>query len=101
MLRKTVFWMHLACGVAAGLVVLMMSVTGVLLTYERQILAWVDRAHDADPPAAAERQPLALLLDAAKLYRPDLTPTAITLRNDPRAAVTIAAGRGAAMQANP
>jgi uncharacterized iron-regulated membrane protein len=101
MLRKTVFWMHLACGVMAGLVVLMMSVTGVLLAYERQILAWVDRAHDADPPAAAERRPLAALLDAAKLYRPDLTPTAITLRNDPRAAVTITAGRGVALHANP
>ena len=29
---------------ATGLVVLMMSVTGVILTYERQMLAWADRA---------------------------------------------------------
>ena len=47
MFRKTIFWTHLVCGVAAGLVVLMMSVTGVLLTYERQMLAWADRAHYA------------------------------------------------------
>ena len=40
--RKTVFWAHLVTGVTAGLVVLMMSATGILLTYERQILAWVD-----------------------------------------------------------
>jgi len=33
MLRKTVFWIHLSVGVGAGLVILMMSVTGVLLTY--------------------------------------------------------------------
>src|ERR1044071_2825355 len=101
MLRKTVFWIHLACGVVAGLVVLMMSVTGVLLTYERQILGGIDRGHYADPAPGAQRQPLAALLEAAKLHRPDLTPTAITVRNDPRAPVTIAAGRGAAMHANP
>jgi uncharacterized iron-regulated membrane protein len=39
-LRKTVFWIHLSCGVAAGLVIGMMSVTGVLLAFERQIVAW-------------------------------------------------------------
>jgi uncharacterized iron-regulated membrane protein len=101
MLRKTVFWIHLVCGVVAGLVVLMMSVTGVLLTYERQILAYVDRAHYADPAPGEQRQSLTALLEAAKLHRPDLAPTAITVRNDPRAPVTIAAGRGAAMHANP
>ena len=37
------FWTHLICGVAIGLVVLMMSVTGVILTYERQMLAWAER----------------------------------------------------------
>ncbi|HZF27789.1 MAG TPA: PepSY domain-containing protein [Gammaproteobacteria bacterium] len=79
--RKTVFWIHLTCGVTAGLVVLMMSATGVLLTYERQILAWVERSHYADPAPGAPRRPLAALLDAAKLYRPDLT-----LRRSPCAA---------------
>ncbi|HEX5047882.1 MAG TPA: PepSY-associated TM helix domain-containing protein [Gammaproteobacteria bacterium] len=101
MLRKTVFWIHLACGVAAGLVVLMMSVTGVLLTYQRQILAWVDRAHYAEPAPGAPRQPLEALLDAAKLYRPDVAPTTVTVRDDPRAPVTIAAGRSATLHANP
>ena len=40
MFRSTIFWIHLVCGVVTGAVVLMMSVTGVLLTYERQILAY-------------------------------------------------------------
>ena len=35
--RTAFFWLHLTAGCAAGLVVLMMAVTGVLLTYERQI----------------------------------------------------------------
>ena len=39
---SVIFWCHLIAGVVAGLVVLVMSVTGVLLTYERQIVAWAD-----------------------------------------------------------
>ena len=42
-IRSFVFWPHLIAGVSAGLVVLVMSVTGVLLTYERQMIAWSDR----------------------------------------------------------
>lgn len=33
--RRAIFWVHLSCGVFAGLFILAMSVTGVLLTYER------------------------------------------------------------------
>jgi uncharacterized iron-regulated membrane protein len=40
--RSLIFWPHLVCGVAAGLVILIMSVTGVLLTYEKQMIAWAD-----------------------------------------------------------
>jgi uncharacterized iron-regulated membrane protein len=45
MFRKTVFWLHLTCGVSAGIVVLMMSVTGVVLTYERQVQVWEDSSY--------------------------------------------------------
>ena len=33
-LRKAIFWIHLAVGVTAAIVILMMAVTGVILTYE-------------------------------------------------------------------
>ena len=42
-LRPFIFWPHLIAGVTAGVVILTMSVTGVLLAYEKQILAWADR----------------------------------------------------------
>jgi len=51
--RKTIFWMHLVAGVATGLVVLMTSSTGVMLTYERPLLAAQIPAFQADPPGAA------------------------------------------------
>ncbi len=101
MFRKAVFWIHLACGVTAGLVILVMSTTGVLLTYERQILAWLDGAQYADPAPGAVRAPLADLLDAARRYDADFVPTALTLRNDPRAPVTVSAGRTGTLFLNP
>lgn len=42
--RKCVFWLHLATGVVAGAVILVMSVTGVLLTYQKQMTTWADRS---------------------------------------------------------
>ena len=48
-LRRTIFWIHLAVGVTAATVVLMMAVTGVLLTYEAQFNRWALRGYLADP----------------------------------------------------
>ena len=50
-LRTLIFWPHLIAGVVAGAVVLTMSVTGVLLTYERQLNAWSDSEFRSTPPA--------------------------------------------------
>ena len=50
-LRKIIFWCHLPVGVIAGVVILIMCVTGVLLSYEKQITSWADtRGYRAAPP---------------------------------------------------
>jgi uncharacterized iron-regulated membrane protein len=54
-IRKTFFWLHLVAGAIAGLIVLAMSVSGVLLTYERQILASADRSYEIRRPFGATR----------------------------------------------
>ena len=41
--RTVLFWIHLAIGAAAGIVIFIMSVTGVALTYEKQLIEWADR----------------------------------------------------------
>ena len=41
--RRVLFWIHLTAGWVAGLIILVMSVTGVLLAYKRQIVNWADR----------------------------------------------------------
>ena len=101
MVRSTIFWIHLVCGVVTGLVVLMMSITGVLLTYERQMLAWADRTTFPAPAPDAQRLPLERLVEAAKRHRPELVPTTIQLRNEPDAAVVLAAGRSGSVVADP
>lgn len=101
MLRSTIFWIHLVCGVTTGLVVLMMSVTGVLLTYERQILAWAERAEHTAPTQGAARLPLEELAEAAQLHRPEFTATTIVLRNEPDAPVVLGAGRSGSLLVDP
>ncbi len=87
-LRTLLFWMHLAIGVVAGAVILLMCVTGVALTYEKQMLEWADRG--AVPLAARGAAPLApeALLKAAAAGEPGAMPASLTLRADRRAPVT-------------
>ena len=91
--NRIVFWSHLAAGVAAGLVILMMSVTGVLLTYERQIVDWVEQGlrHDA----GENGQPLSAdeLVGIARQVAPDAQQISITYKNEADALVKLAAGR--------
>jgi uncharacterized iron-regulated membrane protein len=42
-MRRILFWVHLSAGLVAGLVIIVMSATGVALTYQRQMQAWADR----------------------------------------------------------
>ena len=92
--RTLVFWLHLLTGVTVGIVVLIMSVTGVLLTYEKQMLRWADtRSLDGAPPSpAAPRLDVATLVDRARAASPG-TPTAVTWRAGADSPVEVAYGR--------
>jgi uncharacterized iron-regulated membrane protein len=93
-LRTCLFWLHLFCGVVAGAVIFIMSVTGVLLTYQRQITAWADtRGYQIEP--TSQRLSADAIVNKVAAVRPDLSPTAVMIRSDPKApaALTIGAGR--------
>lgn len=51
--KRIVFWAHLVVGVAFGLVILLMSATGVVLTYERQIISYME-SRAVEKPADAQ-----------------------------------------------
>jgi uncharacterized iron-regulated membrane protein len=98
--RKTIFWTHLCIGLAAGLVVGLMALTGVLLTYELQISNWANRGYWQAPPAAdSQRLPVSQLL--AAVAQDKSTPTGITFQNDPAAPAAVAFGRGRTVYVNP
>lgn len=91
-MRKTIFWIHLASGVATGLVVLMMSVTGVILTYERQMLAAQTRVFYSDPPAGESRESIESLVASAARFDAEFQATSVRLSSDPRAPAALSAG---------
>lgn len=101
--RKALFWGHLAAGVTAGLVILMMSVTGALLAFEPQIERYAERhARTVQPPGPeAQRLDMQTLFAKAREARPDLKPSGFTLSSDPTAAAAFALGRDGVLYVNP
>lgn len=95
-LRKIIFWCHLLLGTTGGIVVLIMSVTGVLLSYERQMTYWADmRAYNAGPPyKGAERIPIETLLTKFRKAQPDAMPVQLTLHSDAAAPVALSLSDG-------
>lgn len=100
--RSVLFWLHLVSGVLAGVVVLIMSVTGVALTYEKQMLEWADRrAWSAPPSAGSERLSPETLLARVREATPEAVPTTLTLRADPAAPATLALDGAGALLVEP
>jgi len=92
-LRKQLFWIHLAVGCGVAVVVFIMSITGVLLAYERQITGWSDRSfRSARPGAGARRMPMGAMLAEVSSRNAGL-PSAITLRSDATAPAEVSFGR--------
>ncbi|NOT44458.1 MAG: PepSY domain-containing protein, partial [Acidobacteria bacterium] len=93
-IRSLIFWPHLIAGVCAGLVILLMSVTGVALTYERQLIAWSDSDYRSTPPQeGASPMPVETLLARVQAAHPGQAPTAVTRSSDPTAPVQVGVGR--------
>jgi uncharacterized iron-regulated membrane protein len=87
------FWSHLVCGVVAGTVILIMCVTGVALTYQKEMQWWADTRHYRAPPAAgASRASVRQILDAVRAFDPTASPTTIAWRADASAPAAVAAG---------
>jgi uncharacterized iron-regulated membrane protein len=94
--RRFVFWLHLISGCVAGAIILLMSVTGVLLTYERQILAWLDRGdyRTAGPPSVEQRLSVEDLLAKAKDQLGALpSNSALVIRSNLREPAELSKGR--------
>src|SRR5688572_20925209 len=102
--RTVLFWIHLAVGALGGIVIFIMSVTGVALTYEKQVIEWADRraaAHTIGtaPARGTTRQaPEALL---ARVKDAGTEPLGITVRADVTAPATITLEGNRTLLVNP
>ena len=99
--RKIVFWIHLPVGVTAGLVILMMSVTGVLLTYQKQMTEWADRQYWVPPAVEGQRALPSDIVARAKTYDPEARVARIIAYSGPEAPVAADLGGGRILYMDP
>ena len=91
--RRILFWTHLCCGVTAGLFILVLSVTGVLLTYEKQLVAAATQSNlrvvvGTAVPLTADR-----MADIARAQLPPDARASLVFDADPRVPVKLTRGR--------
>lgn len=91
-MRKVLFWMHLTAGLTVGVVVLMMSVTGVALMYEKQMMRWADVRSLPTQPQGTAPMPVEDLIARVRDQRRGL-PSSVTWRNGAAEPVLMSYGR--------
>src|SRR5690606_18472817 len=99
--RKTLFWMHLTSGIVAGVLILVMSATGVAMTYERQMLAAAAERNHVSIPADQSRLGADALAAAAQASYTGDAQLSLVIDADPTAPVSVTAGRQTAALLNP
>ncbi len=92
MLRKSLFWLHLIVGVCAGVIIFIMSATGVLLTYEKQINDWDQARHKVVDSQGQKRQSIDNILKFIKEKHPEEHHIYIRKFHDEARAIPVWAG---------
>ena len=98
MVRKFIFWLHLVCGVVAGISIGIMCLTGTILAFEKELAAWDEReARQIEaPPAGATRITIDEAQRKLREAHPDAKPATMVVLNDPQAAWSFPGARGVA-----
>lgn len=101
--RNVLFWLHLAAGVIAGIVILIMCVTGAALSFEKNIAEYFERdqRYIAAPAENTPKLTVMEVLNKVREQKPDAKPSGVTLMNEPNAAWQVAAGRDGTFYVNP
>lgn len=99
-MRPLIFWPHLTVAVLAGLFIFLLSATGLLLAYERQIVEWAEQRYavedvDSRPPLTADE-----LIAIGKRGAPGADNLELRFVNRPGSPVTIRVG-GEVVLVNP
>lgn len=103
-LRTVLRTAHLATAIVAGAVILVMAVTGVLLSLEDIAVGFVERRHLAERPVGAQRMAASALVESSRRAGSAGAPfDAVSIRfdADPRAPVRVVSRRGERVDLNP
>lgn len=102
-LRRTFFWCHFVAGVGAGVVIAIMSFTGAILAFEKEIVGWVENARESSvrPSPDAQRRPLDEILKELKATEPRAEPSAVTVYREAERPILVAQGRTNVWYLNP
>lgn len=92
-LRAGLFWIHFALGVAGGLFILNMAISGVLISYERQILDFAEAAQRKVKTLGPQPLDVETLINRVGQSYPDRRFTGLVLYSDPSASVQFTVGR--------
>lgn len=102
-LRKIIFWIHLLCGLVAGVVIAIMSATGVAIAFEHEILEWLDR--DVRRAGFSSAHGFRLTIEELKVRltesHPSLEASMVIVPKDPSLAYQYYVGRKLALYVNP
>lgn len=98
-IRRILFWMHLFLGCAAGVIILVMCITGVALAFERQINNFADRLSRSPVTPAQTRLPLDDIAAAIPAGAQPLS--AITMYSRQDEPIALAYGRERTVFVNP
>ena len=98
--RKLVFWLHLTAGCLAGVVILAMCVTGVILAYQRQIISLSEHRYRVSPPPSAAKFPIERVLERLEGVQAGW-PMTVTWRSDLTVPLEINFGREKTLLVNP
>ncbi len=100
-IRKTFFWLHLIIGCSAAIFIFLMSITGVALTYERQMIKIAERSdYPVAPTGTSIALPIDELLSIAQEY-PTQKPAEIVIENQLNAPIVVKDGRKEIAYLNP
>lgn len=101
LLRKILFWIHLVVGVATGLVVLLLCLTGTLLALELPITNWADRRTVTAPTEIHGPPAVEPLFVAAAEARGGQAPQSVKIGRDPRDPAVASWGRRDTLKLDP
>lgn len=102
-MRKVIFWVHLVSGLLTGIVIAIMSVTGIAIAFEHEILGFIDHKVSKITHTTDVGEPLRIedMLSKVRAEKQEFQPVYFEYSNNIRDAVKIQNGKRQTLYVNP